>query len=92
MAATLVLRRIPRKAGIELLLILGSTILTVLLLCSQWFLARRWIAGWWVAIAGNVLDIPYSIVTRQYAFAITAVISIVIAVRGVHHWHDEPAR
>ena len=75
----------------ELLLILGSTILTVLLLCSQWFLARRWIAGWWVAIAGNVLDIPYSIVTRQYAFAITAVISTVIAVRGVHHWHDEAA-
>jgi nicotinamide riboside transporter PnuC len=73
----------------ELLLILGSTILTVLLLCSQWFLARRWIAGWWVAIAGNMLDIPYSIVTRQYAFAITAVISTVIAVRGVHHWHDE---
>jgi len=74
-----------------LLLILGSTILTALLLCSQWLLARRWIAGWWVAIAGNLLDIPYSIVTRQYAFAITAVISIVIAVRGVHHWHEEHA-
>jgi nicotinamide riboside transporter PnuC len=74
-----------------LLLIIGSTVLTVLLLCSQWFLARRWIAGWWVAIAGNLLDIPYSIVTRQYAFAITAVISIVIAVRGVQHWQDQHA-
>ena len=38
-----------------------------------------------------MLDIPYSIVTRQYAFAITAVISTVIAVRGVQHWHGEHA-
>lgn len=75
----------------QLLLIVGSTILTVLLLCSQWLLARKWIGGWWLAIVGNLLDIPYSVVTHQYAFAITAVMSTVIAVRGLHHWHDQQA-
>jgi len=71
------------------LLIIGSTVLSILDLAVLWLIARRYRFGWLINVVVNTLWFPYDMVTHQYGFFILGFVYYYIAYEGYKHWHDD---
>jgi hypothetical protein len=60
----------------------ASSVLAVVTLASMWLIGRKLAAGWAVAIAAQVLWVPYDVVTRQVGFLAITAVSVPVYVRG----------
>ena len=71
------------------MLLAGSTFLAALTLLSMWLIGRKHPAGWLVAIAGQVLWVPYDLATHQLGFLLITAASVPVYVRGWRNFRRE---
>ena len=68
------------------LLTAGSLVLALVNLTVMWLLSRKKPAGWLVAIAVQVLWIPYDLWSHQAGFLLITAACMPVYVRGWRDW------
>jgi hypothetical protein len=64
----------------------GSVVLAVTSLVSMWLISRHQASGWVVAIAAQVLWVPYDCCTRQWGFIAITAASLPVYVNGLRRF------